>query len=119
MPTYQYACSKCGHEFELFQSMKDSAIEICPVEKCGQRRWGRGKVQRQVGTGAGIIFKGSGFYITDYRSEAYKSAAKKEKDGGPGTGTSETKKPAESAAPKTGSSDSASKPAATRKASES
>jgi predicted nucleic acid-binding Zn ribbon protein len=101
--------------------MKDAAIEICPEEKCGLRRWGRGKVQRQLGTGAGIIFKGSGFYITDYRSEAYKSAAKKEKDGGSGTGTSETKKTSENAAPaKAGSSDSAaSKPAAAKKSSES
>jgi putative FmdB family regulatory protein len=88
MPTYQYACSKCGHEFELFQSMKDSAIETCPEDKCGMQRWGRGKVQRQLGTGAGIIFKGSGFYITDYRSEAYKSAAKKDKEGSSGGGDS-------------------------------
>jgi putative FmdB family regulatory protein len=78
MPTYQYACAKCGREFELFQSMKDAALEICPKDKCEQPRWGKGKVQRQLGTGAGLIFKGSGFYITDYRSENYKSAARQE-----------------------------------------
>lgn len=78
MPTYQYACTKCGHEFEVFQSMKDSALETCPEDKCGRKRWGRGKVQRQLGVGAGLIFKGSGFYITDYRSEGYKAAAKKD-----------------------------------------
>ncbi|MGE3311810.1 MAG: FmdB family zinc ribbon protein, partial [Limisphaerales bacterium] len=65
MPTYQYACSKCGAEFEFFQSMKDAAIEVCPKDRCPKPRWGKGKVQRQLGTGAGIIFKGSGFYITD------------------------------------------------------
>lgn len=90
MPTYQYECEKCGKEFEVFQSMKADALEICPAEHCGQKRWGRGRVRRQLGSGAGLIFKGSGFYITDYRSENYKSAAKKESSGGstpsPGTG---------------------------------
>jgi putative FmdB family regulatory protein len=78
MPTYAYVCSKCGHEFEKFQSMKDRALTTCPEDLCGQKRWGKGKVQRQLGTGAGMIFKGSGFYITDYRSEGYKQAAKKD-----------------------------------------
>lgn len=78
MPTYQYACAKCGHEFEVFQSMKDASLEICPKDKCGRQRWGRGKVKRLMGTGAGLIFKGSGFYITDYRSENYKAGAKKD-----------------------------------------
>jgi putative FmdB family regulatory protein len=78
MPTYAYVCSKCGHEFEKFQSMKDRALTLCPQDLCGQKRWGKGKVQRQLGTGAGMIFKGSGFYITDYRSEGYKQAAKKD-----------------------------------------
>ena len=76
MPTYAYVCSKCGHEFEKFQSMKDDALTVCPRDLCGQKRWGRGKVKRQLGTGAGMIFKGNGFYITDYRSEGYKQAAK-------------------------------------------
>ena len=78
MPTYEYACSKCGHEFEIFQSMKDKALATCPKEQCGMKRWGRGTVKKKMGAGAGLIFKGSGFYITDYRSENYKQAAKKD-----------------------------------------
>jgi len=78
MPTYAYVCAKCGHEFEKFQSMKDDALSVCPQDVCGQKRWGKGKVKRQLGSGAGMIFKGSGFYITDYRSEGYKAAAKKD-----------------------------------------
>ena len=67
MPTYDYICDKCGLQFEKFQSMKDPALATCPKEVCGQKRWGKGKVRRVLGTGAGLIFKGSGFYITDYR----------------------------------------------------
>lgn len=78
MPTYEYVCEKCGHEFEVFQSMKDAPLKVCPKELCPMKEWGRGKVKRRIGAGAGLIFKGSGFYITDYRSESYKSAAKKE-----------------------------------------
>ena len=78
MPTYGYLCAKCGAEFEKFQSMKDAVLSVCPKELCGQKRWGKGKVKRQLGTGAGMIFKGSGFYITDYRSEGYKASAKKD-----------------------------------------
>lgn len=78
MPTYQYACEKCGHEFELFQSMTDRPLTTCPKELCAQRKWGKGKVKRLIGAGAGLIFKGSGFYITDYRSAKYKEAAKKD-----------------------------------------
>ena len=78
MPTYEYACQKCGQNFDAFQSMRDQAYEICPKELCRQARWGKGKVKRLLGTGAGLIFKGSGFYITDYRSNSYKEAAKKE-----------------------------------------
>ena len=70
MPNYDYVCEKCGHEFEVFQSMNDARLTKCPVKGC------RGKVQRKIGTGAGFVFKGSGFYITDYRSEGYKAAAK-------------------------------------------
>ena len=77
MPTYDYICDKCGLQFEKFQSMKDTALATCPKEVCGQKRWGKGKVRRVLGTGAGLIFKGSGFYITDYRSENYKAGAKK------------------------------------------
>jgi putative FmdB family regulatory protein len=71
MPTYEYKCEACGHEFERFQPITSKPIRKCP--KCG-----RSKVKRLLGTGAGLIFKGSGFYITDYRSEQYKSAAKAE-----------------------------------------
>jgi len=78
MPTYEYHCEKCKKDFELFQSMKDDPVAICPKEKCRQKSWGKGKVKRLLGTGAGLIFKGSGFYITDYRSEGYKEAAKKD-----------------------------------------
>src|ERR1044071_6003081 len=78
MPTYEYACAKCGHEFEIFQSMKDNALTTCPKEKCKLKKWGKGRVKKMLGAGAGLIFKGSGFYITDYRSEGYKQAAKKE-----------------------------------------
>jgi len=81
MPTYHYVCRKCGHEFEYFQSMKDAALKVCPKERCARQPWARGRVDRQVSGGAGLIFKGSGFYITDYRSEGYKQAAKKEADG--------------------------------------
>jgi len=82
MPTYEYACAKCGHEFEVFQSMKDKPLAVCPQEKCKLRKWGKGRVKKLLGAGAGLIFKGSGFYITDYRSENYKQAAKKESGGG-------------------------------------
>ena len=71
MPTYDYKCSDCGHVFELFQSMSDDPIDTCPVCK--------GKVERLIGAGAGLIFKGSGFYITDYRSDSYKKSAKADK----------------------------------------
>jgi len=76
MPTYEYECAKCKKTFEAFQSMKDDAYTICPKDKCRMKTWGKGKVKRLLGGGAGFIFKGSGFYITDYRSEGYKSAAK-------------------------------------------
>lgn len=72
MPTYDYECSACGHTFEKFQSITAPAVRKCP--KCGRR-----KVRRLIGTGAGVIFKGSGFYATDYRSDSYKKAAEKHK----------------------------------------
>jgi putative FmdB family regulatory protein len=78
MPTYEYVCSKCGHEFEKVQPIADAALTTCPKELCAQKKWGKGKVKRVIGAGAGLIFKGSGFYITDYRSENYKAGAKKE-----------------------------------------
>jgi putative FmdB family regulatory protein len=78
MPTYEYHCQKCDKNFEMFQSMRDQPLRECPKDLCRLRKWGHGKVKRLVGTGAGIIFKGSGFYTTDYRSKAYQEAAKKE-----------------------------------------
>ena len=78
MPTYEYRCEKCNETFEMFQSMKDEALQVCPQEQCRMEKWGQGKVKRLLGAGAGLIFKGSGFYITDYRSQSYTEAAKKE-----------------------------------------
>ena len=78
VPTYEYACAKCGQQFEKFQPIAASPLTVCPEDVCGQKRWGKGKVKRVIGAGAGLIFKGSGFYITDYRSEGYKASAKKE-----------------------------------------
>ncbi len=71
MPTYDYQCQACQHRFEVFQGITEGALRRCP--KCK-----RLKLKRLIGTGAGFIFKGSGFYITDYRSSSYKDAAKKE-----------------------------------------
>jgi putative FmdB family regulatory protein len=71
MPTYEYRCDACGHEFEKFQSMKTAPIRTCP--SCHKR-----KVKRLLGMGGALIFKGSGFYATDYRSSGYKESAKKD-----------------------------------------
>lgn len=78
MPTYEYSCTKCGQTFEASQSMRDEPFRECPKELCRLPKWGHGKVKRLVGTGAGVIFKGTGFYSTDYRSPSYKEAAKKD-----------------------------------------
>ena len=79
MPTYEYVCAKCEHHFELVQRMTDKPLKVCPKELCHLKRWGKGKVKRALGAGANLIFKGSGFYATDYRSENYKAGAKKDK----------------------------------------
>lgn len=71
MPTYEYECESCSHRFEKFQSMTEVPLSSCP--SCG------GKVRRLIGLGGGILFKGSGFYQTDYRSENYKKKAESEK----------------------------------------
>jgi putative FmdB family regulatory protein len=92
MPTYDYQCEKCKKTFEYQQSMKDPVLATCPKDLCRQKTWGKGKVKRQMGTGAGLIFKGSGFYITDYRSEGYKAAAKKDSGTTESAGTSTEKK---------------------------
>jgi len=78
MPTYVYVCEKCGHQFDKFQSISAKPLSTCPKDLCPEKRWGKGKVKRAITGGAGLIFKGSGFYITDYRSEKYKEAAKKD-----------------------------------------
>ena len=109
MPTYEYACQKCGQNFDAYQSMRDEPFKVCPKTLCRQARWGKGNVRRLLGTGAGLIFKGSGFYITDYRSDSYKEGAKKESpsqgeksnsekaggkaDGKPGSATAPAKTP--------------------------
>lgn len=99
MPTYEYVCRDCGHTFEKFQAITADPLDTCPV--CS------GPVERLIGTGGGLIFKGSGFYITDYRSEDYKKKAKAE-SGETGSSSkkstekSDTKK-SESRSPKTDS----------------
>src|SRR5688500_3988068 len=94
MPTYDYECDACGHSFELFQSISEPVKKKCP--ECG-----KSKLRRLFGTGAAVIFKGSGFYQTDYRSERYKQKAAAEK--------SSESKPAEVKASENGSSSSSSK----------
>jgi putative FmdB family regulatory protein len=73
MPTYEYHCDACEHGFDEFQSINDRPLKKCP--KCGKR-----KLRRVFGAGAAVIFKGSGFYQTDYRSESYQAAAKAESE---------------------------------------
>jgi putative FmdB family regulatory protein len=101
MPTYDYICDGCGHEFEAFESIKADPQTVCP--SCDETR-----LRRKIGAGAAILFKGSGFYQTDYRSESYKSAAKADKPSDSSTKSSdssptaaskpETSKPAASGA---------------------
>jgi putative FmdB family regulatory protein len=73
MPTYEYRCSACKHQFEELQSFSEAPLKKCP--QCGKK-----KLERLFGTGAAVLFKGSGFYQTDYRSDSYKSAAKAEQE---------------------------------------
>jgi putative FmdB family regulatory protein len=99
MPTYDYVCDACGHKFEEFQSMMDKTLRKCPACK-------KSKLRRLLGTGAAIIFKGSGFYQTDYRSESYKSGAKADEpkpastDTAAKNGESKTDTPAAATEPK-------------------
>ena len=108
MPTYDYRCENCGHEFETFQSISASPMRKCP--ECGKL-----KLKRLIGTGAGVIFKGSGFYETDYRSEGYRKAAEAEKKSAePKTDTKSDAKPEKKTETKAKASDngkSATKPA--------
>lgn len=103
MPTYEYRCAACGHEMEEFQSITAAPLKKCPACK-------KSKLKRLIGTGAGIIFKGSGFYETDYRSDSYKQAAKADREGG--APKSETKSDAKSDG-KSESKSESSKPAET------
>lgn len=100
MPTYDYKCLKCGHQFEVVQSMKDDRLTDCPLEKCD------GQVKRLLGTGAGIIFKGSGFYQTDYRSDSYKKSAKADSASGDSGGGSSGGSPSADSKPAAGNSES-------------
>src|SRR5687767_13085140 len=102
MPTYDYRCNDCGHEFEEFQSIKADALKTCP--KCQKET-----LERLIGPGAALIFKGSGFYLTDYRSEGYRKSAKAEKESSAPAKTDGATK-SESAAPKTEAAAPAPKP---------
>jgi putative FmdB family regulatory protein len=75
MPTYEYSCKKCGKTFDFFQPITAEALKVCPPELCSKK----GSVERQLGSGGGVLFKGSGFYATDYRSKSYQEAQQKDK----------------------------------------
>ena len=105
MPTYDYACKECGHQFELFQSMTARVKRKCP--QCGKNG-----LERLIGAGAGFLFKGDGFYITDYRSEGYKSDAKEDKKAPEKESTSKDSK---GASAKASDSPKKSKPSASKK----
>lgn len=99
MPTYSYCCDNCHHEFDLFQKISDDPAKICP--QCNEP-----KLRRLIGAGAGFIFKGSGFYITDYRSKEYKEKAKAEGKAAETKTTEGSNKDAKKDAAKTASSNS-------------
>ena len=94
MPNYDYECLKCGKRFEVFQSMNDAKLTDCPQADCD------GAVKRLLGTGGGIIFKGSGFYQTDYRSSAYQASAKADSNSSAPATPAAPAAPAASSAPK-------------------
>jgi putative FmdB family regulatory protein len=103
MPTYEYACAKCGHSFDFAQPISAQPLTTCPKELCAKKPWGKGKVKRSISGGSGLIFKGSGFYITDYRSENYKQAAKKDAPPSSTPAKTESKPAATPAKPKSDS----------------
>jgi putative FmdB family regulatory protein len=109
MPTYEYVCAKCQHHFEKHQPITAKALTICPKDLCPRKTWGKGKVKRAVVTGGGLIFKGSGFYTTDYRSEGYKAAAKKDAAASSGGATDSVKKEAAASTSASGATESAKK----------
>lgn len=96
MPTYDYICDACGHQFEAFESIKADPQTVCP----GCRE---AKLRRKIGPGAAILFKGSGFYQTDYRSDSYKQRAKEDKPSGASNGASSSSGTSGSASPGGGS----------------
>lgn len=108
MPTYDYECQACGHKFEAFQSIKEGALRKCP--ECAKL-----KLKRLIGTGAGVIFRGSGFYETDYRSSSYKDAAKKESGAESKADATSTDSKGDSGAAPKGDSKPESKPSAKSK----
>lgn len=103
MPTYDYVCDACNHEFEEFQSITEPVLRKCPECK-------KPKLRRLFGTGAAVVFKGSGFYQTDYRSDSYKKGAEKEK---PKTENSDSSTP-KSSEKKSSGTNSESKPKSTK-----
>jgi putative FmdB family regulatory protein len=92
MPTYDYVCDACNHEFEAFESIKADPQTVCP--ECSEH-----KLRRKIGAGAAILFKGSGFYITDYRSDSYKKGAAADKSGGGSDSKSASKGDSKSSSP--------------------
>ena len=108
MPTYDYECQKCGHAFEKFQSMTEERLKTCP--EC------KGKVKRLIGTGAGIIFKGSGFYETDYRSDSYQKGAQRASSSSPSSSSTSDKATATTSDKKSAEPAAASKAAPEKKA---
>ena len=98
MPTYDYVCGACGHELEIFQSMSEGAKRKCP--ECGKL-----KLERQIGAGAGFLFKGDGYYVTDYRSEGYQkdkqADSKPKSDSSSSDGKDSSKKPSAAKKPST------------------
>ena len=109
MPTYEYQCSACDHRFEELQSFSEAPLKTCPVCK-------KKKLQRLIGTGAAIVFKGSGFYQTDYRSESYKSAAKAEETKASEKPSTDAKAATTDTKPATGTGDAGSAKSAGKKA---
>ena len=101
MPTYDYVCDACEHKFEQFQSMKEDVLTKCP--KCKKK-----KLRRLFGAGAAVVFKGSGFYQTDYRSESYKKSAAADKSssgGGDSSGSSSSSTAKSDSGPKSSGGD--------------